>query len=208
MLGKGAEELKWNVVVNEPWAVGAKDYSSQILKLKAKKVDSLFLFGSPADSVTFVRQMKEANFSVKYFHGYKGAWNTDFWESLGKDAQYILFDGFWHEDYPYPGAKELGAKYRKQFNRPSVSIGMFYATAQILWEAIEKAGTLDGAKVREAVLTHEFKGTVMGDIKYDPDGTAGTPIAAGQWLNGKQKLVYPFFEGISKVKVAPSWDKR
>ena len=176
--------------------------------MKLKKVDSLFLFGSPADSVTFLRQMKENDFSVKYLHGYKGTWNTEFWDSLGEDAQYILFDGFWHEDYPYPGAKELGEKYRKKYNKPSVSIGMFYATAQILWEAIEKAGTLDGAKVREAVLKHEFKGTVLGDIKYQPDGTAGTSIAAGQWWNGKQKLVYPFFEGVMKVKVAPPWNKR
>ena len=208
MLRKGAEETGYKFVVDEPWAVGAKDYSSQILKLKLKRADGLILFGSPSDSVTFVRQMKENNFSVKYLHGYKGTWNTDFWDSLGKDAQYILFDGFWHQDYPFPGAKELGAKYQNQFNKPSVSIGMFYATAQILFSAIEKAGTLDGAKVREAVLTYEFTGTVMGDIKYQPDGTAGAPIAAGQWINGEQKLVYPFFKGVSKVEVAPPWNER
>ncbi len=119
MLRKGAEEAGYKFVVDEPWAVGTKDYSSQILKLKAKKADALFLFGSPADSVTFVRQMKESAFSVKYLHGYKGTWATEFWEAMGQDANYILADGFWSEAYPFPGAKELGERYYKQYNKRS-----------------------------------------------------------------------------------------
>ena len=208
MLRKGAEEAGYKFVVDEPWAVGTKDYSSQILKLKAKKADALLLFGSPADSITFVRQMKESDFSVKYFHGYKGTWATEFWTALGKDANYILADGFWSEAYPFPGAKDLGERYYKQYNKRSISIGLHYALCQILWAAIEKAGTLDSVEVREAVLTHEFKGTVMGDVKYGPDGIAGAKIAANQWWNGERKLVYPFFKDVQKVQLAPPWGKR
>ena len=75
-------------------------------------------------------------------------------------------------------------------------------------ESIEKAGTLDSVEVREAVLTHEFKGTVMGDVKYGPDGIAGAKIAANQWWNGERKLVYPFFKDVQKVQLAPPWGKR
>jgi len=202
-----AEKYGYKFIMDEPWAVGAKDYSSQILKLKAKKVDALIMFGSPSDCITFVRQMKENDCNIKYLHGIKGTWTAEFWESLKKDAQYVLFDGFWHESYPYPGAKELGQRFRKRYGKSSVSTGCFYATAQILWQAIEKAGSLDSAKVREAVLTHEFK-TVMGDVKYRPDGTAAFNATANQWWNGEQKLVYPFFKGGWKVKLAPPWDKR
>ena len=203
-----AEKYGYKFVVDEPWAVGAKDYSSQILKLKGKKVDALLIFGSPSDCITFVRQMKELGCNIKYIHGYKGTWTAEFWESLKKDAQYILFDGFWHESYPYLGAKELGQRFRKRYGKSSVSTGAFYATAQILFQAIEKAGTLDSATVRNAVLTHEFKGTVMGDVKYMPDGTAAFNATANQWWNGEQKLVYPVLEGGWKTKLAPPWDKR
>jgi hypothetical protein len=34
-------------------------------------------------------------------------------------------------------------------------------------EMVEKAGSLDSPAIREAVLTNEFKGTVMEDVKYD-----------------------------------------
>jgi len=141
--------------------------------------------------------------SVKYFHGFKGAWPVGFWNALGKDAQYVLADGFWSEDFPYPGSKELGRKYREKYGKHSVFIGLFYGVSQTLFMAIEKAGTLDGAKFREAVLTHEFKGTTMGDIKYRKDGTGSCPPAAFQWWDGKLMPVYPFTEGAWKVRLAP-----
>ena len=202
----GAIGMGYKFVFDEAWMVGAKDYSSQILKLKAKKVDGIILFGTPSDCVTFVRQSKEFRYRAKFLHGFKGTWGTEFWDTLDTDAQYILADGFWSEDFPFPGNKELGKMYYQDNKKQSVSIGMFYALCQTLFSAIEKAGTLDGAKVREAVLSTQFKGTTMGDLKYSPDGLALLKITANQWWDGKLKLVYPIVEGGWKVKLAPPWD--
>lgn len=57
---------------------------------------------SASGCVTIVRRMKEAELNLKYLHGYKGTWGTEFWNALGNDAQYILADGFRSESYPYP----------------------------------------------------------------------------------------------------------
>lgn len=205
---EAAKKFGYTYALDEPWAVGAKDYSSQILKAKAKKVDAMFIFGSPQDSITMVRQMKEMGLNVKYLHGWKGTWTSEFWKALGQDAQYVMCDGFWSEDYPYPGAKELGARFYKKFNKYSVSTGLYYALAQILWQAIERAGSLDSAQVRAAVVNNEFKGTVMGDVKYDQDGVALCSSTGNQWWDGKQQLVYPISENSWKVRVAPPWDQR
>jgi branched-chain amino acid transport system substrate-binding protein len=208
-LAEAAKKYNWEIVLNEPLGVAAKDYSSQILKLKSKGVDGAILFAAGGDCVTFVRQMKEAGLNLKYLHGYKGTWNTDFWNALGKDANYILADGFWSENWGFPGGKELGERYFKKFHKRSVSIGLYYASCQILWEAIQKAGSVDSAKVKQAVMTNTFKGTTMGDVKYNPDGTAIFPLPGFQWWEGELKTVYPFERsGGWKVKVAPPWDKR
>ena len=58
-------------------------------------------------------------------------------EALGADSNYILADGFWSMDLPYPGAKELGERYMKDKGKGSVVVGMFYANAQVLLKAIE-----------------------------------------------------------------------
>jgi len=202
-----AEKYGYKFVLDEPWAVGAMDYSAQIIKAKSLGVDAILIFGADTDCITFVRQMKENKLNVKYFHGWKGTWAGEFWKALGDDAQYILCDGFWSMDFPYPGAKELGERYYKKFKKYSVSIGAMYGLCQILWSAIEKAGTLDSAKVREAVLANEFD-TVMGKVKYDERGVAVFVSTAHQWWDGKQMLVYPFDRTDWKTKLAPPWNER
>lgn len=198
----------YQFVVDESWAAGAKDNSSLILNLKKNNVDAIIAFGTPHDCIVFVGQMKQMGFNVRYFYGNKGTWPSEFWDALGQDAQYILCDGFWSDSYPYLGAQKLGERFYKRFKRDSTSIGLFYALCQILWSAIEKAGCLDSAAVREAVLSHEFKDTVMGDVKYNPDGTAAFPSIATQWWNGRHMLVYPFNEGAWEARPAPPWEQR
>lgn len=202
-----AKKYGYTFVMDEPWAVGAKDYSAQIIKAKSLGVDSILIFGADTDIITFVRQMKENNLNVKYFHGWKGTWAGEFWKALGKDAQYILCDGFWSMDFPFPGARKLGERYYNHFKKYSVSVGALYGLCQILWQAIEKAGTLDSAKVRQAVLDNEFE-TVMGKVKYNKDGVAVFTSTASQWWNGKQMTVYPFEWTEYKIKLAPPWNKR
>jgi branched-chain amino acid transport system substrate-binding protein len=77
---------------------------------------------------------------------------------------------------------------------------------QILWQAIEKAGTLDGVKVRQAVLDNKFE-TVNGTAKYDKDGVAIFPAADCQWRDGKQTVVYPFNLTKNKVVSIKPWDQ-
>ena len=202
-----SKKFGYTFALDEPWAVGAKDYSSQIIKAKSQGVDAILIFGADTDIITFVRQMKENNLSVKYFHGWKGTWAGEFWKALGNDAQYILCDGFWSMDFPFPGAKELGERYYNHFKKHSVSVGALYGLCQILWQAVEKAGTLDSAKVRQAVLDNEFE-TVMGKVKYGKDGVAVFQSTASQWWNGKQMTVYPFKWTDYKIKPAPPWNDR
>lgn len=202
-----AKKHGYTFALDEPWAVGAKDYSAQIIKAKSLGVDAILIFGADTDCITFVRQMKENKLNVTYFHGWKGTWAGEFWAALGKDAQYVLSDGFWSMDFPFPGARQLGERYYEKFKKYSVSIGATYGLCQILWQAIEKAGSLDSAKVRQAVLANEFQ-TVMGKVKYDANGVATFVSTAHQWWDGKQMTVYPFNATKYKIKLAPPWDKR
>jgi branched-chain amino acid transport system substrate-binding protein len=202
-----AEKHGYQFAVDEALAVGSKDYSSQIIKAKEAGVDAILIFTSDSDCITFIRQMKEANFSVPYMHGWKGTWAGEFYKALGKDGQYILCDGFWSMDFPFPGAKELGERYYKDFGKYSVSAGATYALCQTLFQAIEKAGTLDGAKVRQAVLDGKFE-TVMGPVDYAENGVAIFTSTASQWWDGKQMTVYPFELSKWELKLAPPWNER
>ena len=88
--------------------MGAKDFTTQILKCKEAGVDAIFIFADTAETVTILRQMKENKLSVKFFIGWKGTWPTEFYQAMGKDSDYILTDGFWSKDYPFSGKQGTG----------------------------------------------------------------------------------------------------
>ncbi len=188
-----AKEYGYTVAADEPYPPGSKDFSAQILKLKAAKADGLLWFGSPTDAIMFVRQAKEQELKVKYMHGWMGMWTPEFYKALGKDSNGIIHDGFWAETLPYPGAKELGQRFKKKFGKDSVSAGLYYANPQILALAIEKAGTIDSTKLRDFMFSGnaEFKGTMMGDIKFNEKGLCFVPSLALQWWDGQRMPVYP-----------------
>ena len=186
-----AKEYGYTFVIDDPYAPGSKDFSSHILKYKATKVDAILILCSPTDGITLLRQMKEQGLKVPYIHGWKGFWPREFEKAMGKDANHIIHDGFWSDAFGAPGAKELQARYMKQYGRDSVSVGLSYANPQILAMAIEKAGSFESAKVRDVVFGGEFKGTMMGDVKYNEKGLAFKPLIAMQWWEGKRMPVYP-----------------
>jgi ABC-type branched-chain amino acid transport systems, periplasmic component len=201
-----AAKYGYTFAVNDPWAIGSTDNSALITKLKAANVDAMLVFGSPADTITLLRQMKELDFSVPYFHGWKGTWTGEFHDALGKDSDYILTDGFWSASYPYTGAKELGERFEAQFGKDSVTVGAFYANAQVLMEAIKRAGSTDADKIHDAIFNQEFKDTVVGDLKFDETGFALIPSVATQWWNGRHELIFP--NGQWTYKPAPAWSDR
>jgi len=201
-----AEKYGYEFAVNDPWAVGATDYSALITKLKGADVDAMLVFGSPSDTITLVRQMKELDFNVPYLHGWKGTWTGEFHDTLGTDSDYILTDGFWSASYPYTGAKELGDRFESEFGKDSVTVGAFYANAQVLFRAIEAAGSTDAEAVHDAIWGQEFTDTVVGDLQFDDTGFALIPSIATQWWEGRHQLIFP--DGEWTYRPAPPWSER
>jgi len=207
LVSASAAKYGYKIVLRESLGLGAKDFTTQVIKCMEAGVDGLYVFADTPETVTILRQMKQTKYSVKSFIGWKGPWPYEFYQAMGKDSDYVITDGFWSKNYPFPGSKELGERYYKKYKKDSVGIGMMYALCQVLFQAIEKAGTLDGAKVRQAVLDNEFN-TMMGKVKYDSKGVATFPQAFVQWWDGKQEIVYPFEYTKYKVKTFQPWEKR
>lgn len=201
------EERGYNIALDEAYMPGTKDFSSSILKAKVANCDALLWLGFPPDSITLVRQIKEQKLNLKYMHGYKGFWPTEFYDALGEDADYIIHDGFWAETLPYPRCEELGERFKATFGMDSVNIGLFYANPMVLAQAIEQAGSLDGAKVRDVVFSGQFTavGTTMGDLDFSDKGLCLTPILALQWMDGQRLPVLP---KVYDLEWMPPWEER
>jgi ABC-type branched-subunit amino acid transport system substrate-binding protein len=202
---KGYEVLLW-----ELFPEGATDLSASILKIKAQNPDGMYWFGSAADGVTLLRQMKELDLNVKYLYTLKGMWGYDFARTVGDLADYVVYSAFWSEKLGYPGSEELQDRFKKDFDgQTSAAVGNFYSMVQALVQAIEKAGSIDPAKVRDVFYSGSFvaKDTTMGDLSFNEQAWAAWHDVELQWYQGERMLVVPDVTDWT-LKWAPPWDER
>src|SRR2546427_6985308 len=181
----------YQVVVHGEYAPGAKDFSDLILKAKAANADAVFAIPTPPDGMTMVKQMKELGYTPKLNVMIRASDSPPWTKNLGKDGDWTVLAAGWHHAMKAPGVKELNDAHEKKFGRPSDPIvGPAYACVQILAAAVTRAGVLDRDKVRDAVAATSMN-TVIGPVKFRPDGTGIVQQALLQWINGKQELVWP-----------------
>src|SRR5207302_2627654 len=83
--------------------------------------------------------------------------------------------------------------YRKEFPGADLSYhsAAGYGGCQLLVEALKRAGSLDGEKVRDALLKLDLH-TVFGAFKVDRDGfQIAHKTLLFQWQDGKKVIVWP-----------------
>ncbi len=186
--GKGAG---YQVVVNAEYAPGAKDFSDLILKARSANADMVLGLPTPPDGMTIVKQMKELGLSPKMTLLIRAPDPPIWSKNLGKDGDYVVLAPGWHHAVKAPGVRELNLAHVKKVGRPADPIaGPAYACVQILAGAIGRAGSLDRDKIRDAIAATDMV-TVIGPVKFRPDGTGIVNAVFLQWLNGKQELVWP-----------------
>jgi len=181
----------YRVAVQAEYAPGAKDFSDAILKAKSANADAVFGIPTPPDGMTMVKQMKELNYTPKMSLLIRAA-DAPIWsKNLEKDGDYVILAPGWHHAVKAPGVRELNEAHQKKFGRPADPIvGPAYACVQILADALAHAGALDREKVRTAIAATDMT-TVVGPVKFRPDGTGIIQSVFVQWINGKQELVWP-----------------
>jgi branched-chain amino acid transport system substrate-binding protein len=154
--------------------------------------------------------MKELDYNAKVLVLFRAAEDLSWAKAMGSMGDYVIGTSFWHHRVKYPGVDKLNATYQSMFGRSAdMHTGPAYASIQILAAAIEKAGTLDTTKIREAIAATDMM-TVMGKVKFRPDATPIDPCPAiFQWQAGSQKLVWPKeFRDAPLVYAIPAWQER
>ncbi len=175
---------------------GVKDFSSIIIKAKSLDVDGVIAALYPEDFYLFLRQMIEFGFRPKYLNGMHGPDLPDFWDTFGKRAEGIVTAGYYGASWPTYENQEYVERYKKEFGLTPEHYDATGAGGQIMQQAIEKAGTLDKEKVKDALLSEEFKCILYPRVKFSNEDkyTNVNKLAftgVKQWQDGKCLTVFP-----------------
>ena len=207
-----ANEMGFNVVLHEKYAEAATDFNSILTKIKATGVEVVLVAGHTEESLNFTQQAKELNVSPKLISMTVGPSEADFRKSLGKDAEYIYGVASWSTQmnfigYLFNDTKEFVKLFKEKFNYdPDYHNASGIADVAIFKDAIERAGTLDKEKVRDAIAATNLS-TIYGRVQFSDNGQIKGTSVVLQILGGEIYQVYP--NGVKEpVYPFPSWKMR
>ena len=209
---KLAKEMGFDVVLVEKYAEHATNFNSVLTKIKSLKADVVLVAGHTEESLNFTQQAKELNVSPKMISMTVGPTEADFRKSLGKDAENIFGVASWSTQMNFSGylfkdTKEFVDLFKAKYNYdPDYHNASGIADVAIFKDALERAGSLDKAKVRAAIAATKLS-TIYGNVEFSSDGQIKGTSVVLQILGGEIYQVYP--NGVKKpVYPFPSWDMR
>jgi branched-chain amino acid transport system substrate-binding protein len=136
--------------------------------------------------------------------------------TLKNDGNFVLGGSQWTNAVTYKGDDVFGTSknfydmFVKKYNgEPAYQAADGAACGIAFQKAIEKAGSLDPKKVRDALAGLDFT-AFYGQIKFDDRGmNIYKPMVVEQWQDGKKLTVWPAEVASAKpMWPTPAWDKR
>ena len=180
----------YEIVVHETYAPPEQELSSLIQAAKAAEAEVLLTVPIPPVGVAMVRQMEELGWAPEFTLMIRAP-EAPTWVDQGPRGQYLTIQPGWHHSVDFPGVDELNASFESKYGRTAdLLTGPAYACVQIAAQAIEDAGTLDTAAVRDAIAAIDMM-TVVGPVTFNEDGTGNVYDPLIQWLDYEQVLVWP-----------------
>jgi branched-chain amino acid transport system substrate-binding protein len=191
------------VVYYQQYPSGTTDLTSVLTALKTSGPggtvpDMLLGSGHESEAVTTMKEAKQLHINAKLYAFTVGPATPDFISVLGSTANDVLGSSQWTPQEKYNGIDVFGTPanyaqlYQTEFgHNPSYQSAESTAVGLAFQYAIQKAGSIDPQKVRDALASLDIM-TFYGEIRFDSTG-ANTfkPMATIQIQNGSLVTVYP-----------------
>lgn len=174
---KLAKEGGYEVVLNEPYPSTATDLSPVVQKIRRARPDVLMLVSNAADAILLTNTLAEYKVKLKAIIASGGGHaDPSFLKAAGKNAQYMFDIVEWETDVNKEGAKEANDKYKAKYgqNLTGEAVDAYLAT-YVIADALERAGSLDPDKIREALAATNYRsgpGMIVGygAVEFDASG--------------------------------------
>jgi branched-chain amino acid transport system substrate-binding protein len=185
------------IVMFEPYSAGFADAGPLINKVKASGANALFSVSYLNDLILIVRTVKQVGLNIAINGGSGGFVIPDFYKNVGKLAEGLQGVAHWNHDMD-ANAQKVNVEYKKRTGDFLFEYaGGLVAQTFMIADALERAGSADPQKVRDALATLDVSSGYAamapgGKVKFGPDGKNiyGYPVGV-QWQNGDLASVFP-----------------
>jgi branched-chain amino acid transport system substrate-binding protein len=203
-LGPELEKAGYKIVDPGGYADGTNDYSSQIAKFKAEKVQIFNTFPIPPDFITFWRQASQQGLvhQIRIAQIAKTGLFPSQVRAAGKLGAGLASACYWHPTWPYKSSltgvtsKQLGAGYTKKTGRQwNQQLGPSLALFDVAAAVLRASGNPKDKKAVAAAMRKLQVQTPVGRLHWGTGPVANivaTPIPGGQWVAKKGRFPVDF----------------
>lgn len=188
----------WKPVDPGRFTQGLPDFSAIINQFRRNRVEVVTGVLAPPDMQNFLQQAAQAGFAPKMYIIDKGTGYPEPMNAVGKAGYGILSVNFWSPAYPgtskfggYDGQALVDAYEKANPGRQyTPTLGYEDASYDVLFDAIQRAGTTDREAVRKALASTDIS-TVVGPVKFNDQNYSVQPLGGAQWRydNATKRLV-------------------
>jgi branched-chain amino acid transport system substrate-binding protein len=214
-----AKEKGMEVVYDELYPSNTQDVSALLTAIKGKTPHLILGSGHLQDSLLIVKQAKDLGVSPRAMGFSVGPSSSEFRENLKKNADYVFGATQWTEALRYNGedpwktSQAFASAFRaKHPGYKDIAYQVAESAIAVIayQRSIEKAGTLDPSKVRDALAAIDMM-TFYGQIRFDARGVnIYKPMVVEQLQpDGKKYTVWP--SNVAEKEALypmPAWEKR
>jgi branched-chain amino acid transport system substrate-binding protein len=187
------------IVEKQSYTQTDQDFSGQLTAIRSANPDVIYVPGYYGQVGVIAKQAKQLGVKAPLLGG--DGWDAPQLFQLGGDAlNGSYFSNHYSFEDPRPEVKTFVDAYRARYNAvPDAIAALAYDAMKVLGDAIKRAGTTDGQKLRDAIAqTQNFPG-VTGTISINAERNAVKPATVFELQNPK----YVFKENIYPEGMTP-----
>lgn len=177
------------IIGEQSYSEGDSDFRAQLTQLKSLGPEAIYVPGYYTEVGTIARQARELGLTVPLMGG--DGWDSPKLTEIGGQAiEGSYLSNHYSVDDPSPAIQKFVTAYKTKYGAvPDALAALGYDAAYVLADAMKRAGSTDGAKVRDAIAaTARFVG-VTGTINIDKDRNAVKPAVILKVAGGKFEYV-------------------
>ena len=163
------QQIGGKILLDGSYRGKAVDFSDVLRATTKLSPDVVYIPGYTRDSGLLIKQAVSMGVKATFLGG--DAWD-EIYKYSGKAVDGSYHSAPWHPDVPFPKSLHLKKIYQQKFHMEieNMSAPLAYDAFMVLADAIKRAGTLNGAELRNAVAKTRGLQIATGIISFDENG--------------------------------------
>jgi len=164
------EEAGGTILIEEKYDHGDNDFRTQLLKIKRRKPEAVYLPGYYQEIAKILRQAKEMQINA-LFLSTSPIENPKLLELAGNAAEGVIYTRpSFDPEHPNEEYKKFSSAFKQKYGKePGIAAAQCYDVANIIFLSIEQGG-LRGEKIQKAMAAVKNFPGVTGTTSFDEYG--------------------------------------